>query len=803
MKHNPNSTDITGDRGEYLIRLVLSSIANVNKPDKDTGLDVHCTLRNKEEIEFYAQTKGSQFPTYKGNFIFSLPIETSVVEKKWLKKIYPVFLFMVDTTKNEIYFLHITKEIYETQKSKADQDTIKFKIPLSNKLDDTNIGQVLLPIILEHKPKGHFDDNDLTNWFENYKKSYPLIFHGLNEIDSYLELLRSPNQDDIIKGVQLIKKRYSDIPKVEMVIPMGVSPMDFHLYIPHKQYSNVKQLPYKLQKGIIDILKISHDNVTQHHIIGIITHFQIFDAIEEIIKRIERNLLSYEFHRLIPPLKYTLFSFLFEALIELNATKIYPKIKQFLDYNVEYLIREVLQVVKVLKIEEAKEDVINLLAFGVNWEKHRLVRHEACETLAVLKFKPKEFDSLINRIINSNNIFEQASGIYLLALKEDNRLFKNIPNLLRINNEDILLNLIFYIGSLGFENDFKGELIDLFLKDNFNLKNEAHKVLHYSEKITKKDKEDLAIRLLKEGHEEQNLSKFGGGQQLLFVHHTIENINEIANIFKDSFTKQLSTIPKEYYAPLFQIIEKYNLPDIYDFFIERMQDNDNSFIGYINLYNHKVLTFELLSSIFLEKDYRHSHPAATIIKQRHSDKIIPFVIEKMPLTKDVYEFLKFSNLIAFPILDKNLELIVKEKVIHFASIDENRLDKPFLLFVTNNNFCKEVVDFIIDDFCTKENEKDICHRRLEIIGKSGTNEAKEILISLLKDERWESWFYTIIKYLGEYGDLESLEAIKLRQSYPNEGIKSLIEQILRVKSDVSSENQASFSTYVNGIKLTS
>jgi len=458
---------ITGDKGETLASLLLSEIAHVNKYQKDMGLDLHCELRDDLSIEFYVQAKSSENPTYTDKSIKSLPIVCKRIEDYWLKKQHPVFILMSNTCYERTYYLLIDENTYKPKKE--GQKSIAFDIPRSNEITKENIGTFVKEVV---KNQPSISKKEAQEYLEEYSNKHPLLFHDLDEINRLLEFMRNSDQDEQVQAKLVIKKLHED----------------------------KKLNSRRLIQGLIAIFINCKDRITQSHVLDALVYLDVKEIIPEIPKQIERNLMLFECRETPEQLRHVYTDFLFNALVKLKANTIYPSIKHFLEYNDEFLARGVIRTCGELNIKESVSDVLTFL-------KHPKIeiREEAGRALSKMDEKviTKELKRILEYSANDNEV---SGAIYVFAIKKDKSVEDKVITFANSHNRDVRKSVALYLGEINSVKKIS-LLLDLVIDSDNEVRNEAVRSVVNKLTLSNKEKEGLALPLLKKTYEEKRIQR--------------------------------------------------------------------------------------------------------------------------------------------------------------------------------------------------------------------------------------------------------------------------------------------------------
>ncbi len=320
-------SDITGDIGENLVRLLLCEIAIVNKYVKDEGIDFFCEPRDDPESIVFVQAKGSSNPHYSETFIQSLPVKCKTIKQYWLKMPFPVFVFMADTSQKKTYYTIVN---YTTYRPKTrEQKTYTFSIPLSNQVTPENISAF---IAMVNRNKIEITPEERKRLLDHHIRSNPFLYNNPDNVEQMLEIMRGGDQSPQVELKLFLKQQYDK----------GIS------------------IPLKLREGLISIFKNSRDRIVQIHTLDTLIYINEESIIPEIIKQINRNIRYYEYYSSGGRIHDI--EFLFRALVRLKAVDTLGDLIEFLNSKDPNIILCAARTSGELHLKETEPYLICLLS---------------------------------------------------------------------------------------------------------------------------------------------------------------------------------------------------------------------------------------------------------------------------------------------------------------------------------------------------------------------------------------------------------------------------------------------------------
>lgn len=126
-----------GDEGELILEQYLTKYCATNKVLHDYGEDFICSIKNLEhqitEKMFYVQCKGHEsIDRSKEHYSETIRATTLL---QWVKRKNLTFLFIVDTTTEEIFYVNPTSQINANLEKLQAQQSLSIQVPFKNKVD--------------------------------------------------------------------------------------------------------------------------------------------------------------------------------------------------------------------------------------------------------------------------------------------------------------------------------------------------------------------------------------------------------------------------------------------------------------------------------------------------------------------------------------------------------------------------------------------------------------------------------------------------------------------------------------------
>lgn len=761
-----------GDVGEHMAATLLSRVAIVNRCERDIGLDFHCELREKPMFEFYVQAKGSESPTYTTTkkTISSLSVECETIEKYWCKKLFPVFVFMSDITRNKTYYTIVDEETYKP--SKEDQDTYTFSIPLSNEVTLDNIGK-FRDIVVERQP--NLSQEDLKLDLDEYYRKHPELYHDLDELDQLLEVMRGSDQEAQME-VRLLLKR-----QVEAGIPVAG----------------------RLRDGLTQIFINCKDRITQNHALKTLVSLGESSIIPEILRQIDRNIHLYEYRRHNGQgwrSPYT--DFLFYALVELQATSILPDLKRFLSIKDIAVNLNAMQTCGRLKLDGAIEDIIPFLGHPDDW-----VRYQASQALSQLS------SSRVNRKLE--NLFEvsqdalQIAGIVqALAEQKNDQVEEEVLRLADNPNRNVRRSVALYLGAVD-PIRHASRLLHMLVEDeDHKVRTAALQSIHqclpteYPEEFDDLDLqlpiqnppmrpeelEKLALPLLQKAFADRQVLQM---DSLLPFCKGKASVSILIDIYLDSDlprqafeflgpTGELESTREIHLKPVvLNILKQYNPLRIRADVVEQIESADpRERHYYIAAAGEMKLdtAFEPITTLIEQNGVQHRHFVVSSLLDIDKERARRWASDTLRSNPSLE-----TSLVCFDIIhqageDQIDRDLITEQILCLMEIDEVRQTRQIYDYVDRYQVVG-ASPLIVDHLRTGPSvELPLALRMFKTLAALKTEEGRDVLIEAMQVNYIPK--RPLIEYLSEIGDSESMQAITEYRDDPDPEVNKLVERIL-------------------------
>lgn len=760
---------ITGDIGEFMAASLLARIATVNPFRKDIGLDFHCELCDEPSFEFYVQAKGSKKPCYSRihRTISSLPVECKTVEEYWLPKKHPVFVLMSDATTNRTYYTVVDPETTYIP-TRENQKEYTFSIPLSNEITRDNVGS-FVSVVIERQPG--LSQEKLEHHLEEHYQKHPELYHDLDEIDRFLEVMRGSDQTAQAEVKLLLNQRF------EAGMPIAA----------------------RLEEGLKAIFINCKDSTTQHHVLDILLILNDRAFIPQVLKQIERNMRLYEFK----PYGYekgrsTYTDFLFAALVKLKATHRSKELRRFLNVKDTTINRGAIRACGELGINGAISDILRFLGHPDDG-----VRHDAAQALSKLDSN-KVIPKLETVLRTSQDKLKIAGTIRTLAELKNAQVEAVILPLADDPRREVRKAVAFYLGAIN-PVEHINLLLRLMMDNDHKVRSEAMRSVHkclplahpdeletpglfQGPTITAEELEQLALPLLKEAYANRQISQV---ISLLSICKGRSSLPTLLDIYfsEESRPKKIGLVGPsgevegvqfvDLKASVLDILKQYDLPELHADIVEQIESSPA---------NHKYImaagelkidaAFMPLVNLISQESLEDRGPIVSSLASIDSAKAQAWAIDTLKTNPSLEVSLTCIDILRATGADEQeRDLIIAQIQRLMNDVKVRRDPRVYHLYVGHYEV-GETIPLIVKDLETEFDTLGVVkYRMLEIVMGLDAPKGRDVMIKVLPvvDDGWK---HIIIQCLGEIGDSESMEAIAEYRDYPNLQISKFVENIL-------------------------
>lgn len=743
----------TGDKGELMAELLLSEVACVNPYRRDKGLDFMCELRGHAGVTFYIQAKGSSAPTYTKTTISSLPVDCKTIEEYWFKKRDPVFVLMSDVTANKSYFVLVNQDTYKPRS--AEQKTYTFSIPLSNEITLENIGNFVM--IVMHNQR-NVNQEEVERFLEEHYEKNPELYHDLDAIDRFLEVMRGSDQEAQVETKLLLKRRF------EAGTPTSSA----------------------LVHGLISIFINCKDRITQTHLLDSLVILKERAVIPEILKQIERNLRLYEYRLADESRRHTYITFLFDALVRLQASNVLEEMKHFLGLKDINVNRDAIRAIGDLKLNGAIPDIMVFLNHPDD-----AVRCDVARTLSKLSTK-KVARELKRGLKASEDKLKLAGIIQTLAESKNAQVTAAILPFAGDSSRDVRKAVALYLGTINPMEHIQ-LLLHLMMNDDYKVRSEARRSIGKCLQAHAQKMERLVLPLLKKAYENgqvldvASLMSFCTGPYsrptILEIYRKEEGLTLNFKFYGPDGNWE-ATQPVNLKTQALEILKRIKPSEIQADIIKHIQSTDDS-----TRVKHIIAAGEmklagafspLLSQLSKEKTWV-GFVVSSLVSIDHK-KIRAWAVERLRSNPSLE-----LTLICFDIIyrtgpEKQETGLIKEQIRRLMNDHTVRHDRRIYDYVDRYKV-RETSPLIVNDLKTVPIEFHLGCRMFKTLAVMKSPEGRELIIDALNKVE-DIWKHHFIELLGNIGDVESITAVAEYSDHPDPEISKLVKRIL---SNISKE----------------
>jgi HEAT repeat protein len=748
-------SDIVGDEGEDLARFILRGIALVNPREKDVGLDFHCELRENRAFAFWVQAKGSERLNYTSDTVTSLPVDRHTIEDYWLAKAHPVFILLSDTRKVRTFFLPVTNETYQPRDSTS--GTHRFSIPLKNEITRANIGDFVAEVV-RLQPPITLTAEDALAWIDDYQREHPLLHQDPDQIDTLLEIMRGDDQSAQVEAKFAIKQ----------------------LFEAGKLKSE------RLVDGLVSIFRASKDRITQTHVLETLVFLRAKRIVPDVIRQIDRTQSLQAYRRTHPQHRHSFTSFLFSALVRLEARGILPNIRKYFGHPESHIVQQAVSTCGVLRLKGGARDLLRLLS-------HPDGNVRIVTAQALSKYHHKYITQECIQILRNADSAEAVHGaIYTLAYLRDSEHTEEVAKFSDHRQPKVRQAVAHYLGFIDAV-DYAGMLVELMMDMDSQVRSQAS--ISFIERLSLEDtvKERMVLPELEaafdEGREIDVDSLLGvvqrcGSEQsrplLLRIYEEDDGVLMNHRVL-DGNGEARGVKPIDLKTRVLEILKRFGVPELHRDIVHQITHADEDVVQkYIRVAQDLGLTeaFSAITSLDDETVLNMMGIIVTALIELDSDRAAEWALSRMDDEPSLAECLVCCSIISLLDLeDRDTENIAGQLVRLFQDPD-NRL-VPGIYGPLRQYEVTAVTPIIIEDLnagglheLEERQAVQLLHQMLKTLATVGGRHGRDYLISLLPQVA-PGFRSQILHLLAEIGDDPSIEAVEGCLNDPDSSVRAV------------------------------
>ena len=724
------------------------------------GLDFHCELRENPAFEFWVQAKGSDTPTYRRDAIInSLSVDRHTIENYWLKKTHPVFIFMSDTREMRTYFLPVTTETYQPRDNTS--NTHVFSIPLENEITRENVGNFVAEVV-RLQPPFQLNTEDAIAWIEDYRQKHPLFHQNVDQIETFLEIMRGEDQSAQVEAKFVIKELFE-----------------------------ARRLDsQRLVNGLIGIFRNRNDRISQIHVLDALVFLQAKKVIPDVIKQIDRT-LKLQAYKTTPSMhRYSFTSFLFSALVKLEARDILPYIKKYLQHSEPHIVHQAVTVCGDLKLKGGARVLLNILDHPDS-----NVRIVTARALSGYGFQ-YIIQKCVQILWKSGNVHAIHGAIYTLAYFGNREHIQHVVKFIKHDKPDIRQAIGTYLGVVN-AIDYADLLIELMIDRDLHVRSQAARSFIDKLDLENIEKEKLVLPKLEDAFNEGQEISVDSLLGVIQRCGSEASIPLLVRIYKedDGILKNHRTIdgernargikPIDLKTQVLGVLKKYDVPEIHEDIIHQINHvNDDVLIWYINVAEELGLTaaFDAIVSIaddsMLKMLGRVGHVLVELDKERASE----WAISKVNSAPSLPIFLVCCTILGFVQLEERYAEIILKQLERLFRDPDNRIVSSIYSYLRRYKVVT-ATPIIIEDlnagrFGELEEKQvlQLIRQMLQTLAEIGGKEGRDYLIALLSEA--PGFKIAILNLLAKIADDPSMRTIKNSLNDPDYHVRVAANRLL-------------------------
>lgn len=458
-----------------------------------------------------------------------------------------------------------------------------------------------------------------------------------------------------------------------------------------------------------------------------------------------------------------------------------------MEYNDEFLTRGVIRTCGELNIKESVSDVLTFL-------KHPKIeiREEAGRALSKMDEEviTKELKRILEHSANGNEI---SGAIYVFAIKKDKSVEDKVITFANSSDRDVRKSVALYLGEINSVKNI-GLLLNLVIDDDSEVRDEAVRSIVNKLTSSNKEKEDLALPLLKKTCEEKRIQQVNSLLSIINRCGSEKSIPILLEIYQNEKGETYNFRWKDYEREMeyfqqvnlktnaLEILKRFDIQEIQDDIIKEIREaEDDLKIKYIIAAGEMKIAaaFNEITNL-LEQGYTMwSNFIPSTLLKIDDHKAKNWSVETLKNNPSLELCFTCFKILYKSSINRDIKNLIKDQIIRLLRIKENRSNTRLLLYVEIYKV-NEAISLIIDDIMRDGLNSDLLYDRLNILAKLKTEESRNLLIEILAKVD-DSLKRIIIGWLGHIGDKKCIDTIRNYENYPDLDIRKEVIAIIKDK----------------------
>jgi hypothetical protein len=590
-----------------------------------------------------------------------------------------------------------------------------------------------------------------------------LLHHDPDQIETFLEIMRGSDQSAQVEVKFVIKKLFE----------------------------TGKLDSYRLANGLIAIFRNCRDVTTQVHVLDALIFLQARQVIPDVVKQINKNINLHEYQITHPELRSRFTSFLFTALVRLEAKNVLPDISIYFQHSEPHIVQEAVYACGELKLSTGARNLLQQLLHPDS-----NVRIMAAQALA--KYGYKHIGTSSVQILQAGDDVKAIHGaIYTLAYLRDRDNIQKVIAFVSSDDPDVRQAVAHYLGFVD-AHDYANLLVHLLADDNQYVRSQAGTSFINSLTLPNEQKEQLVLPKLEEafnqGEEIKTASLLGminlcGGEPskplVLRIYWEDDGILTNHSIL-DASGNERGIKPIDLKTQALEILKRFDVPEIQEDIVYQITHaGEDVLIRYINVARELKLpkAFDAITSIRDEYIQSLSSFIVTALLELDQDQAKDWALSKIEGKPSLSLCLVCCGIFELTGHPNKVAGVVRDHLWQQFQEPTNRQVTGIYRYLRSYEVVK-ATPIIIADLNTGryENLQEdqaflLIYQMLETLGTIGNQPGRDYLISLLPNVE-PGFRMHILNLLSTIADEPSMEAIGKCLNDPSPDVRILANRLI-------------------------
>jgi len=547
----------------------------------------------------------------------------------------------------------------------------------------------------------------------------------------------------------------------------------------------------RLVNGLLAIFQNCRDRITQNHVLETLVFLKAKQVIPDIVKQISNNLGLPEYQRAHPEHRSPYTSFLFSALVQLEARNVLPDIRTYFQHPESHVVQEAIFACGELRLKGGTSDMLLLLSHP-----DANVRIMAAQALA--KYGHKYIVETGVDILRKAHSNEAVHGaIYVLAYFKNH---KHIEDVIRFINDDdphVRQAVAHYLGRVD-ATEYAYLLVDLMADNDIDVRSQA--VMSFIDNLSLENdrKEKLVLPRLEaafdHGKEMQVASLLGVVQRcgsdtsiplLLRIYREDDGVL-VNHIIKDANGHTRGVQPIDLKTSALEILKRFDIAEIRDDIVRQINHaGEDVLVRYISIASELKLpgAFDAITSIRDKYMLNLSGFIVTGLFELDRDRAANWALSEIETSLSFPVCLVCCSIFELMGLQKQVANAVHMQLWGHFHESANRLVPGIYRFLREYEVVETIPVIINDLNADRYGDLEeyqallLIDQMLQTLGVIGGQQGRDFLIGLLSTAGLR-FKMQILHLLSAIADEPSMEAIRKCLYDPDSDVRELANRLI-------------------------